>query len=609
LHDEIHLETEVDYLHSLVHPHTNEEVHVVFWHPSVWAGFGHRVWKLPNYVGHEVVKGKCSVACHLSADRTQVVRADAVVFEPIAFGQTPEWRRGAGVPLPEKRPWQAWVMFGYETPQYFPLMAEPGFVAHVDLNMTYEQNLSQVPITFACHWGGGSLEDFTRPETVRPASAREGMAVFVASNCKHGGALFRTRYVQALMRAGLEVDSYGECLRNRPFPPELQGEKENYWSDPGRAWQVKKALFARYKFVLAFENANETDYVTEKVYQAWQAGAVPVYMGAPNLREWAPADDSFVDARAFPSPAALAEHLRHLAADDAAYARLHAWRSRPLPRRFTEKFERCVFYNAECRLCEALAARRRALPPGALEARRAALDALDALALSGAASREDAFALEFDGQDDALIVEHDERLNLEAPYTLAAWVRPEAFRDLRILDKNPAGSVQGYDFDVFRDNEATAFGVLRLCAAGGCWLGSRPLLQGQWYHAAAAVTDRRVRLYLNGALDAEFETGAPTTANQLPLTIGSAATGGAHWHGQLDDISMWRRALNATEIRRLMYQRLSGNEPGLLAYWPLNEGHGTLAQDLSPNHFVARFRSEPHWVPVSSRPLLTNPCT
>ena len=41
-------------------------------------------------------------------------------------------------------------------------------------------------------------------------------------------------------------------------------------------------------FVLAFENTIEDSYVSEKMYLALQAGAIPVYRGAPNVLEFAP---------------------------------------------------------------------------------------------------------------------------------------------------------------------------------------------------------------------------------------------------------------------------------------------------------------------------------
>lgn len=55
-------------------------------------------------------------------------------------GVSPEWRR-TPIQVPEKRAYQQWIMFGYETPQYFPLAGEPAFVRNIDMNMTYDQSV------------------------------------------------------------------------------------------------------------------------------------------------------------------------------------------------------------------------------------------------------------------------------------------------------------------------------------------------------------------------------------------------------------------------------------------------------------------------------------
>jgi hypothetical protein len=57
------------------------------------------------------------------------------------------------------------------------------------------------------------------------------------------------------------------------------------------------------------------------------AGAIPVYLGAPNIAEFAPGPRALVDARAFPSPEALAAHLLALRADPAALSDMLAWRA------------------------------------------------------------------------------------------------------------------------------------------------------------------------------------------------------------------------------------------------------------------------------------------
>ena len=53
--------------------------------------------------------------------------------------------------------------------------------------------------------------------------------------------------------------------------------------------------------------------------------ALPVYLGAPNAAAYAP-QDSFIDVLEY-SPAELAELLRHLETDDAAYQRYFDWRT------------------------------------------------------------------------------------------------------------------------------------------------------------------------------------------------------------------------------------------------------------------------------------------
>ena len=88
-------------------------------------------------------------------------------------------------------------------------------------------------------------------------------------------------------------------------------------------------LMRRYLFVFAFENSIQPDYVTEKFYIPLMAGAVPVYLGAPNIVAFAPDPESYIDVNQFASPEALAAHLLHLQAHPDAYARLHAWRDRP----------------------------------------------------------------------------------------------------------------------------------------------------------------------------------------------------------------------------------------------------------------------------------------
>jgi hypothetical protein len=187
-----------------------------------------------------------------------------------------------------------------------------------------------------------------QPPPLVPHSMREpAPAVYMASSRVDRSG--RTEYVRELMRH-LPVDSYGRSLHNRTLP-----------HDKGR--KTKFETIARYPFTLAFENSISIDYVTEKFYDPLLAGSVPVYLGAPNVADHAPAENCYIDIRDFAGPAELASHLIELAADEQRYDRLLQWRTRPLDPQFLVNV-REQRIPAMCRLCRLLNERRQAALPG-----------------------------------------------------------------------------------------------------------------------------------------------------------------------------------------------------------------------------------------------------
>ena len=79
----------------------------------------------------------------------------------------------------------------------------------------------------------------------------------------------------------------------------------------------KIELLTRARFCLAHENCRDlSGYVTEKLFDCFRAGCVPVYVGPKEITELVPAG-CFIDGRAYETPAALDAFLRTI--DDAAY--------------------------------------------------------------------------------------------------------------------------------------------------------------------------------------------------------------------------------------------------------------------------------------------------
>lgn len=69
-----------------------------------------------------------------------------------------------------------------------------------------------------------------------------------------------------------------------------------------RSWQGaipdKMAVLKQYRFAIAYENSLETGYITEKLWDCFAAGVVPIYWGAPNITDVVPSD-CFIDRRRF----------------------------------------------------------------------------------------------------------------------------------------------------------------------------------------------------------------------------------------------------------------------------------------------------------------------
>ncbi|MGH2443366.1 MAG: glycosyltransferase family 10 domain-containing protein, partial [Chloroflexota bacterium] len=74
--------------------------------------------------------------------------------------------------------------------------------------------------------------------------------------------------------------------------------------------------------------------VTEKFFDTLLAGSVPVYLGAPNINQFAPGDRCFIDVADFDEPRLLAEHLLFLSAHPEQFLRYLHWKHQPLPEHF-----------------------------------------------------------------------------------------------------------------------------------------------------------------------------------------------------------------------------------------------------------------------------------
>ena len=89
-------------------------------------------------------------------------------------------------------------------------------------------------------------------------------------------------------------------------------------------------------------------------------------------------------------------------------------------------------------------------------------------------------------------------------------------------------------------------------------------------------------IYING-IEIGTQTGWESTYDELqPIRFGWGAEN--EWsYAYQKEVSFWNKNLSQQEILSNMDDALNGDEPGLIGYWPLNEGNGSTAHDYSVN--------------------------
>ncbi len=78
----------------------------------------------------------------------------------------------------------------------------------------------------------------------------------------------------------------------------------------------KLIVMSQFKFAICFENCSFSGYVTEKIFDCFLAGCIPIYYGAPDIEEFVPAG-TFIDYRKFKNMKDLDRYLSNLGETEA----------------------------------------------------------------------------------------------------------------------------------------------------------------------------------------------------------------------------------------------------------------------------------------------------
>ena len=156
----------------------------------------------------------------------------------------------------------------------------------------------------------------------------------------------------------------------------------------------------------------------------------------------------------------------------------------------------------------------------------------------------------FDGIDDA-VAGPAGLLSGRGAVTMMGWIRPAAQPGNRI--------------GLFGQNDAIEFGFMSTFFGAELQLwtpqsqtlaAAYPYAWGEWHHVAVVLSGERTAIYLDGELAAEAFQSVP---NYGSSSFGFNAAGAGIWdpegnffHGQVDEVAVWHRALSEQEIQGLV---------------------------------------------------------
>jgi Glycosyltransferase family 10 (fucosyltransferase) C-term len=227
----------------------------------------------------------------------------------------------SGLPLPTHVPESLPLVgvFYYEAESSYPqyTLKSPMVMDNIDFSVTPSLQ-STLPISMICPWGHPISDYLKIPSRKQKQNDR-----FIAYFNEHGVAKEYDSFIQDFFRAaengGNPVHAF-QHMKTRDLPEEATGQLEN-----------RLKFLSTYKFVLVTEAIVEKDWVEPEFSHAILAGAVPIYIGAPNIFSFVPGPRSIIHARDFESGEELWNYVKTFQADDEAvwkrYLEFHEWRS------------------------------------------------------------------------------------------------------------------------------------------------------------------------------------------------------------------------------------------------------------------------------------------
>ncbi|MFC1697572.1 LamG domain-containing protein [Nanoarchaeota archaeon] len=162
----------------------------------------------------------------------------------------------------------------------------------------------------------------------------------------------------------------------------------------------------------------------------------------------------------------------------------------------------------------------------------------------------------FDGNDDYIDINSANIHNINDVITVSAWFNMSSGGD----DDKIVSGYPGWELQI-RDN----YSHFDINGGNGVISGSTNPNYNEWYNIVGVYNGTHVKVYLNGNFEGETEYSSSIN-NANDVAIGRASNGNYYFNGFIDEVIIWNKALNDSEVSDYYNNNLGCTPDGTCSY-------------------------------------------
>ncbi len=206
-------------------------------------------------------------------------------------------------------------------------------------------------------------------------------------------------------------------------------------------------------------------------------------------------------------------------------------------------------------------------------------------------------ALDFSGVDRVFIDENAVFQSNFTAMTLEFWIKPaKTFTDFSMVvhrhDANGTDIGNSLWWGGLANN-GTLTVTFNARPSGRAWSDGQTTVTptpGEWIHVAGTWNGVNGYVYTNGVQVHQYNSSAMTQNGAGGMAFGGTVGGASNYRmyeGALAEVRLWNVMRTQEQIEAARLSPLAGDEPGLIGYWPLDEGSGSsVFRDMHLTHVI-----------------------